>query len=86
MVVVIQHLDALIAGKRDNLCAKLPERLMHRRLNGCKLRLCLLKILALNGNGKVTLLIDSLPAFMYLLLHDVVVDLSEPIIAVILLL
>ena len=84
MVIVIQHLDALIAGKRHNLSAQFPECLMHRRFNGCKLRLCLLKVLAFNGNGKIAFLLNPLPALMDLLFHDVVVNPAETVIAVVL--
>ena len=84
MVIVIQYLDALIAGKRYDFCAKLPKRLMHGCLNGCKLRLCFFKILALNGNRKIAFLLYPLPALMDLLFHDVVVNPAETVIAVVL--
>ena len=84
MVIVIQHFNPLIAGQRDDLCAKLPERLMHRRFNSCKLRLCFFKVFSLNSNGKIALLLNPLPALMDLLLHDIIVNTAETVIAVIL--
>ena len=49
---------------------------MYRCLKGCKLCLCLLKVLSLNRDRQVSPLLNPLSALNNLLLNDVIVDSS----------
>ena len=74
MIIVIEHFQSLIAIKRYNLRTKLNESLVYRCLKGCKLCLCLLKVLSLYRDRQVSLLLNPLSALNNLLLNDVIVD------------
>ena len=76
MIIVIEHFQSLIAIKRYNLRTKLNESLVYRCLKGCKLCLCLLKVLSLYRDRQVSLLLNPLSALNNLLLNDVIVDTS----------
>ena len=76
MIIVIEHFQSLIAIKWYNLCTKLNESLVYRCLKGCKLCLCLLKVLSLNRDRQVSLLLNPLSALNNLLFNDVIVDTS----------
>jgi len=83
MIIVIEHFQSLIAIKRYNLRTKLNESLVYRCLKGCKLCLCLLKVLSLYRDRQVSLLLNPLSALNNLLLNDVIVDTSIIIEAII---
>ena len=74
MIIVIEHFQSLIAIKWYNLRTKLNESLVYRCLKGCKLCLRLLKVLSLNRDRQVSLLLNPLSALNNLLLNDVIVD------------
>ena len=76
MIIVIKHFQPLISIKRHNLRTKLNESLVYRCLKGCKLCLRLLKVLSLNRDCQVSLLLNPLSALNNLLLNDVIVDSS----------
>ena len=76
MIIVIEHFQSLIAIKWYNLRTKLSESLVYRCLKGCKLCLCLLKVLSLYRDRQVSLLLHSRRALKNLLLNDVIVDTS----------
>ena len=76
MIIVIEHFQSLIAIKRHDLCTKLNESLVYRCLKGCKLCLRLLKVLSLNRDCQVSLLLNPLSALNNLLFNDVIVNSS----------
>ena len=76
MIIVIEHFQSLIAIKWYNLRTKLNESLVYRCLKGCKLCLRLLKVLSLNRDCQVSLLLNPLSALNNLLFNDVIVNSS----------
>ena len=83
MIIVIEHFQSLISIKWYNVCTKLNESLVYRCLKGCKLCLCLLKVLSLNRDRQVSLLLNPLSALNNLLFNDVIVNSSVIIEAII---